>query len=126
MTQLKAVAACAVLLIGCRRHPEDEYAGGVPVRLSVKTNPPTLVTVLPRAGGTRSRLELGRTPIDAQPGAFVGDMIRLSNPERGILYEEQIEYGQPNELKLISKVFRADKRPRPLPAEDGGMPDASP
>ncbi len=80
---------------------------GVPVRLSVSSNPPVMVTVIPgdKAKG-RSPMELGRTPIDAQSGAFVGDSVRLVNDDRGINYEETIDYGQPNELKLISKTFK--------------------
>jgi serine/threonine protein kinase len=80
---------------------------GVPVRLSVKSNPPVVVTVIPAPGvQTRKPFELGRTPLDELSGAFVGDTIRLSNDDRGINYEEVIEYGQPNELKLISKTFK--------------------
>jgi hypothetical protein len=80
---------------------------GVPVRLSVKSNPPVMVYVIPPPGTkTRRQLELGRTSIDEQSGAFVGDTIRLVNDDRGIYYEEVIEYGQPNELKLISKIFK--------------------
>lgn len=80
---------------------------GVPVRLSVKTNPPVVVTIMPAPGvKNRQPLELGRTPIDEQSGAFVGDTVLLVNEDRGIRYKEVIEYGQPNELKLISKVFK--------------------
>ncbi|MBL8914424.1 MAG: protein kinase [Archangium sp.] len=80
---------------------------GVPVRLSVKSNPPVEVFVLPPPGTkVRKQLNLGRTGIDEQSGAFVGDTIRLVNDDLGIYYEEVIEYGQPNELKLISKVFK--------------------
>jgi serine/threonine protein kinase len=80
---------------------------GVPVRLSVKSNPPVVVTIVPPPGTkSRRQLELGRTPLDEQSGAFVGDTIRLVNDDRGIYYEEIIEYGQPNELKLISKTFK--------------------
>jgi hypothetical protein len=80
---------------------------GVPVRLSVKTNPPVQVTVVPPSTVKNRRpLDLGRTPIDEQSGAFVGDTVLLVNEDRGIRYEELIEYGQPNELKLISKVFK--------------------
>ncbi|MFO0600131.1 MAG: protein kinase [Myxococcaceae bacterium] len=80
---------------------------GVPVRISVKSNPPVVVTVVPPPGvKTRQPLELGRTPLDEISGAFVGDTIRLVNDDRGIYYEEVIEYGQPNELKLVSKTFK--------------------
>jgi hypothetical protein len=73
----------------------------------VKTNPPVIVTVVPPTGAkNRSKLELGRTPIDEQSGAFVGDTVLLVNEDRGIYFEESIEYGQPNDLKLISRVFK--------------------
>ncbi len=95
---------------------------GVPVRLSVKTNPPVMVTVVPPQGvKNRSPLELGRTPIDEQSGAFVGDTVLLVNEDRGIRFEETIEYGQPNELKLISKVFKESAvRVRTTPSLKGG------
>jgi hypothetical protein len=76
------------------------------VRLTVKTQPPTTVTVVPPPGSGRPVVELGRTPLDAVTGALVGDTIRMVNVERGISYEEVIEYGSPGELKVISKVFR--------------------
>jgi hypothetical protein len=79
----------------------------VPVRLSVKTNPPTTVRVVPPANSGRPTLELGRTPLDEVSGAQVGDTVVLENVERGIHDEELLEYGRPNELKLISKVYRA-------------------
>lgn len=80
---------------------------GVPVRLSVTTNPPTQVTVVPpRSVRNRQPIDLGRTPINQLSGAFVGDTVLLSNPDRGIRYEEVIEYGQPNEEKMIDKVFK--------------------
>ena len=80
---------------------------GVPVRLTVSSNPPVQVTVIPgeRAKG-RSPMDLGRTPIDAQSGAFVGDTVRLVNEDQHISYEEVIEFGQPNDLRLISKTFK--------------------
>lgn len=91
----------------------------MPVRLSVMSSPPTDVTIVPRPYSKRARIELGHTPIDAQPGACIGDTIRLVNVERGIEYEEVIEYGMPGELKLISKVFR-EPTPKPQPLPDAG------
>jgi len=81
---------------------------GTPVRLSVKTNPPMKMVIIIPAPGVKNRqpLELGGTPIDEQSGAFVGDTVRLINDDRGIFYEEVIEFGAPNELKLISKSFK--------------------
>jgi hypothetical protein len=80
---------------------------GVPLRLSVMTNPPTMVTVLPPRGvKNRQPLELGRTPITEQSGAFVGDTVILDNEDRGIHFETVLEYGQPNELKLIEQEFK--------------------
>ena len=80
---------------------------GVPLRLSVITNPPTMVTVMPPRGvKNRQPLELGRTPITEQSGAFVGDTIVLINEDRGIHFEQVLEYGQPNEHKLIENEFK--------------------
>jgi hypothetical protein len=80
---------------------------GVPLRLSVITNPPTVVTVMPPRGvKNRQPLELGRTPITEQSGAFVGDTIVLTNEDRGIHFEQVLEYGQPNEHKLIETEFK--------------------
>ena len=83
------------------------FSGGVPVRLSVTTNPPTSVVVMPPKG-TRERqpLELGRTPITEQSGALVGDTILLINEDRGIRWAEPIELGEPNSLKIIEKSFK--------------------
>lgn len=80
---------------------------GVPLRLSVITNPPTIVTVVPPRGvKNRQPLELGRTPITEQSGAFVGDTVVLNNEDRGIHFETVLEYGQPNEHKLIEQEFK--------------------
>jgi serine/threonine protein kinase len=82
-------------------------AEGVPLRLTVISNPPTVVTVVPRAGdGARQPLELGRTPITEQSGAFVGDTVVLSNDDRGIRYETVLAAGAPNELRLIDQEFK--------------------
>jgi hypothetical protein len=80
---------------------------GVPLRLSVTTNPPTFVTVVPPRGvKNRQPLELGRTPITEQSGAFVGDTVVLTNEDRGIHFEQVLEYGQPNEHKVIENEFK--------------------
>lgn len=83
--------------------------GPTPVRLSVTTNPPTTVTILP-LDSNRARVELGRTPLDAVSGAFVGDTVLLVNEEKGIRFVEQIEFGRPDELKTIRKTFVRDRR----------------
>lgn len=90
------------LLAGCDRRPAR---GPTPVRLSVTTSPPTTVTIVTPADSNRPRLELGRTPLDAVSGAFVGDTVLLVNEEKGIRFEEPIEFGRPDELKTIHKVF---------------------
>jgi len=95
----------AMAMTACHRTPSLPPSGAA-VRLSVKTNPPTTVRVVPPASSGRPTLELGRSPIDAALGAQVGDTVVLENAERGIHDEVLIEYGQPNELKLISKVYR--------------------
>lgn len=96
-------------MTGCTRHGHPS----VPVQLKVITNPPTEVTVIPPPGSGRATAVLGRTPLDASSGAFVGDTVRLTNVAEGIKFDEVIEYGQPNDLKLISKVFRkGGKKPQ--------------
>lgn len=80
---------------------------GVPVRLSVTTNPPTTVVVLPsKPARGRQPVELGRTPITEQSGALVGDTVLLLNDDLGIRWEEPLEVGEPNSLKIIEKSFK--------------------
>jgi serine/threonine protein kinase len=117
-SRLKAFVAVVVLLgvvalLAIFREPlrvalssSNNFAGGVPIRVSVTTNPPTQVDVRPPPGNReRQLLSLGGTPIDAQSGAFVGDTIVLTNKDRGIHWEVPLEYGNPNELRSISKTF---------------------
>jgi serine/threonine protein kinase len=82
-------------------------AAGVPIRLSVKTNPRTQVTVVPPESAVgRKPLDLGYSPLDEQSGAFVGDTILLTNGDRGIHYEKKIDFGEPNQLVLITMTFK--------------------
>ncbi len=116
--RLKAVVSVvmlvsAVVLIVVFREPivsalsKGTFSSGVPVRLSVTTNPPTSVIVMPPKGARdRQQLELGRTPITEQSGALVGDTVLLLNEDRGIRWEEPIELGEPNSLKIIEKSFK--------------------
>lgn len=91
----------AALLSGGR-----SSSGSVPLRLSVTTNPPTEVEVHPPRGNReRGILALGRTPITEQSGAFVGDTVVLINNDRGIRWEELLEFGDRNSLRSISKTF---------------------
>lgn len=93
-------------LSGLKGHFVNLEESGVAVRLSVSTNPPTEITVIPPSGSGRQPLVLGRTPLEEQAGAFVGDTVLMKNGARGIQFEEVIEYGEPNELKRISKSFK--------------------
>jgi hypothetical protein len=83
--------------------------GPTPVRLWVTTSPPTTVTILP-LDAKRARVELGRTPLEAVPGAFVHDTVLMVNEANGIRFEEQIEFGRPDELKTIHKTFAREPR----------------
>ena len=80
---------------------------GVPLRLTVLTNPPTEVTIMPgpNARGRRP-LDLGRTPIEATSGAFAGDTVVLLNRDRGLRWEETLNYGEPNSVQKIDKIFK--------------------
>jgi hypothetical protein len=121
MTRLALVLTIASM--GCHRHE----ARGVEVVLSVMSSPPTEVVVIPWAGARppRSVRTLGRTPIEGAKGVFVGDTVRLTNPTLGISYEETIEYGQPGQLRLISKTFRPSRDAGVVVKVDGGT-DAGP
>ncbi len=80
---------------------------GVPVRLTVISSPPTEVTVLPAPGSRNRRpLELGKTTITEQSGAFVGDTVVLENADRRLRWEQIIEYGEPNGVVRIDKSFK--------------------
>ncbi len=82
-------------------------SSGTPVSLTVISNPRTRVTVVPPVSASnREPLDLGETPRNAVSGAYVGDTVVLSNVERGIRYEEQIERLPENAPKLIEKEFR--------------------
>ncbi|MGV3619917.1 MAG: serine/threonine protein kinase [Archangium sp.] len=80
---------------------------GVPLRLTVMTNPPTEVTIVPgpNARGRRP-LDLGRTPIEATSGAFAGDTVVLLNRDRFLRWEETLNYGEPNSVQKIDKTFK--------------------
>jgi hypothetical protein len=82
---------------------------GVPVVISVQTNPPTLVTVDPPSGSVRPRLVLGQSPIRQRSGAHVGDTVLMQNEAEGINSWEIIQYGQPGEHKVITRVFTKKK-----------------
>lgn len=62
---------------------------------------------------------LGRTPLEAVPGAFVGDTVLMVNEEKGLRFEEQIAFGRPDELKTIHKNFTSDAG---VPPEGNGAP----
>jgi hypothetical protein len=80
---------------------------GVSLRLSVTTNPPTTVIIVPPKGAPgRQPIDLGRTPIIDQAGAFVGDTVMLLNDDRGIRWLEPLDLGEPNALKTIEKTFK--------------------
>ncbi len=84
----------------------DVENAGVRVRLTVSTQPPTKVTLIPWKGSNRPRVELGSTPLKERGGAFVGDTLLFVNEDQGIHAEESIEWGYSDELKVISKVFK--------------------
>jgi adenylyltransferase/sulfurtransferase len=72
-----------------------------------------IVTVMPPpTAKNRSKLELGRTPIDEQSGAFVGDTVLLVNDDRGIYFEETIEYGQPKVVSAAQMLARLNPHVR--------------
>lgn len=88
-------------------HTQGMLTQGIPVLLTITSNPPTKVTVVPSStSADQEWRELGFTPTDSVPGAFVGDTVVLSNRSRGIHYEQIIDSGRANEVKIIDKVFK--------------------
>lgn len=77
----------------------------IPLKVTVHSSPPANVSVIPREGSKRQRVELGRTPVD-EVQMFAGDTVVLRNEEVGIEYEEFLSYGEPNSKVLIDKTFR--------------------
>ncbi len=81
-------------------------SSGTPILLSVASKPKVRVQVIPgESPPGRQRLDLGETPLNGVPGAFVGDTIVLLNEDRFIRYEERFDFGSPNETKTINKAF---------------------
>jgi serine/threonine protein kinase len=99
------LGACAVIAVGWLNR--DLLSGkavvGVPILLTVITNPKTRVTVV-SPDPTRQAIDLGEGPIKAS-GAVVGDTIVMQNPEICLHYEETIQFGEPFAEKTIEKVF---------------------
>jgi hypothetical protein len=82
---------------------------GVDVKLTVQTNPPTVVTVVPPSWSERPRLVLGRSPIFQKSGARVGDTVLLQNEAEGVNSWEIIQFGRPGEVKVITRTFSKKK-----------------
>ncbi|MBK7860603.1 MAG: protein kinase [Archangiaceae bacterium] len=80
-------------------------ADGVPIFLTVSTNPPTRVIVKRGGGLSEQPLDLGLTPLDEARGAAVNDTIMLVNDANCISWEEHIQFGEPNSTRKIEKTF---------------------
>ncbi len=113
LVSVLALVASLILVFVFKEHLFSVFKGGgiaengVPVRLSVHSNPPTMVTIIPSPTAKhRQPLDMGRTPIDEQSGAFVGDTVRMVNEDRGIFQEEVLPYGEPNALQMIQRTFK--------------------
>jgi hypothetical protein len=79
--------------------------GGVPVLLTVKSNPPAEVIVLPHDPEQRQPINLGRTPLDKASGARVGDTIILEERSLCLRWPVPLEFGEPFKEKVIEKDF---------------------
>lgn len=86
-------------------HTNGMISEGVPLLLTVTSNPPTIVTVVPSSGNQENR-DLGATPLEKAQGAYVGDTVVLTNTNLGIHYEQLLDTGNSNELKIIDKTFK--------------------
>ena len=93
-------------LQGLMRGRGVDSEGRVSVLLTVSSNPKTRVTLKRRVG---EPIDLGEVPIDRGRGASVGDTVVMSNADLGIYYEEEIQFGQPGENRVIVKEFGEGK-----------------
>ena len=79
-------------------------SGGVPVLLTVISNPKTRVKVV-SPDPNKPPSDLGDAPLDKASGALVGDTIVLENTDICIHHEETIQFGEPYKEKIIEKIF---------------------
>jgi serine/threonine protein kinase len=82
----------------------DSKPNGVPILLTVISNPKTRVIVIP-SDAARKEIDLGDAPLEKATGALVGDTIVLQNSDICIRHEETIQFGEPFKEKKIEKVF---------------------
>ncbi len=101
---LAVLALIAAAVIFKDALPSMTKVSGVPILLTVTSNPKTRVLVLPQ-DPARKEIDMGDAPLDKQSGALVGDTIVLQNQELCIRYEETIQFGEPYKEKKIEKVF---------------------
>ncbi len=81
--------------------------GGIPVVLSVSTNPRTRVRVIPGpAAKGREPLELGDSPLDRVSGAYAGDSVELVSVDRGIRDVVSIDATTANQAVMVERTFR--------------------
>ncbi len=102
------IAVSAIVLFVIFRYTVRGAASqdeGVPIILSVTSNPRTHVIVKHGGGLASQPTDLGETPIEDVKGAFVGDTIVLYNEEICLTYEESIQFGEPMEHRRIEKNF---------------------
>ncbi len=85
----------------------DAYSdkAGVPLLLSVRTNPPTRVYLV-KKDNADGPVDLGMSPVAKVKGAAVGDTVRLVNEDLGIELEKPLAVGQPNEVRVIDINFQ--------------------
>lgn len=76
----------------------------IPVLLSVTTQPPTEVTIIPH-GDLKNGFDVGETPLEKVSGAFVGDTVILRNREHGIEHQQVIGSASSDEEVKIEKSF---------------------
>jgi serine/threonine protein kinase len=98
----------AIALMAWIFKPGNTLPDGVPVLLTVISNPKTRVKVVSPVQG-RQPIDLGDAPLDKASGAMVGDTIILENTDMCIRHEETIQFGEPYKEKIIEKVFGEGK-----------------
>ncbi len=102
LVPLLAIIAAVIAFVFFKQLPASPT--GVPVLVTVITNPKTKVTVI-SSDPTRKPIDLGDSPLDRATGAVVHDTIVMENVAFCIRHEETIRVGEPNTEKRIEKVF---------------------
>jgi hypothetical protein len=80
---------------------------GQPIFITAESNlPGHVIAVHSEKGAPEQQTPLGDLPLKHAPGAHVGDTIIIENKTLGARYKQNIEFGEPGEVKVIRHEFK--------------------